>query len=182
MKILTIIALAMSFNVLAKISFKNCSKDDEQIIQSVHKDAMKSFDEVIEQIDERVDNWDHSLSKKVRKKVLKAKYILKCAKKRAPKFKYKCNEEPGLPFIMRVLPVVGNTVEVATYGLEWQSYNFLRGAVVHEATHKCGTTDAAYFYQNNEIPRSTLFVEWHNIASTYDYWTMFGFCIPGHDC
>lgn len=65
---------------------------------------------------------------------------------------------------------------------------FMRGpknrasSLVHEGTHVGGTLDVTYFLSRGERPHGTGFTGWQDIASTYDTWILYGFCIPGHDC
>lgn len=58
---------------------------------------------------------------------------------------------------------------------EWRS-----GALMHEASHKCGSLDVAYFLGSS--PHDVVLTGWQDIADTYRYWATEGFCIPGHDC
>ena len=53
-------------------------------------------------------------------------------------------------------------------------------AILHEHSHKCGTTDATYF--RNNAPHDTEFTPWPFIADTYEYWGHIQFCIPGETC
>jgi hypothetical protein len=75
------------------------------------------------------------------------------------------------------------TVADSTMYSYWQYGPRNRAAtLVHEGTHTRGTTDARYFDNHNERPHRVGLVQWHWIASTYDTWILYGFCIPGHDC
>jgi hypothetical protein len=83
----------------------------------------------------------------------------------------------------------GNTVEIYegnTPGnaLYWGITDTAQAAaLVHEGTHMgAGTTDFAYFWQNNKSPHDVLIIGWDIIASTYDTWILAGFCVPGHNC
>ncbi len=83
---------------------------------------------------------------------------------------------------MKVLPIIGNEVDVASEHLFRYDKDFMTATIIHEASHKCGTNDADYFIQNGKKPASTWRSGWHNIASTYDYWGTYGFCVPEIDC
>lgn len=54
--------------------------------------------------------------------------------------------------------------------------------LIHEASHKCGSLDMAYFNARNDPPRDVWFTGWQDIGDTYEYWVQYGFCIPGHNC
>ena len=54
--------------------------------------------------------------------------------------------------------------------------------LVHEGTHFGGTLDVVYFTWTNERPHDFWLTGWEDIASTYDTWIVYGFCIPGFDC
>ncbi|MFW6106864.1 MAG: hypothetical protein ACOC8H_01755 [bacterium] len=56
--------------------------------------------------------------------------------------------------------------------------------LVHEGTHVGGSLDLIYFpnQQPPERPHRAGLTGWQDIASTYDTWIVYGFCIPGHNC
>lgn len=159
---------------------KNCTSAHGLLLRRAIKDSHKAYDRVLTSLNETLEVKDRSIPRKTMKKLRKAKYILKCAGMRLESLNFTCNED--MSAFMRVLPIVGNEVEVWSQKLDKSSYDFIVGTILHEATHKCGTNDADYFYQKGKKPASTWYSGWHNIASTYDYWAIHGFCIPGHDC
>jgi hypothetical protein len=82
------------------------------------------------------------------------------------------------------LPYVGRTVRVAGIFFNYNNWpDAEAGYIIHEASHKCGTTDLADFNHNkNTYPQDTFFAYWSNIGSAYSYWALFGFCIPNVNC
>ncbi len=77
---------------------------------------------------------------------------------------------------------LGNTVHICPP--YWGHYPARRASIlVHEGTHLgAATTDAAYFSGRNDPPHDVLIIGWDIIASTYDWWIINGFCIPGRNC
>ncbi len=176
-----IIALTISTNSFSN-EIRNCSSYQEGRIRSAIQDSYLSINKIIDDIDHTFKTRSGELSKHVLKKLGKEKYMLKCAEMRTNFLDFDCDAGISEGAFMQVWPVVGNEVKVNKEYLPKASYRFLVGSVIHEATHKCGTNDAHYFYQTNTKPRSKWYSEWHNIASTYDYWSIEGFCIPQIDC
>jgi len=80
--------------------------------------------------------------------------------------------------------------EIKVFKNYWYRPNWVQAAtLIHEGTHMgSGTTDLAYFWQNQlpippTVDAAGLFpVGFQDIASTYDSWIINGFCIPGFDC
>ena len=161
-------ALIISLNSFSN-EIRNCSSYQESRIRSAIQDSYLSMNKIIDDIDHTFETRSEELSKHVLKKLGKAKYMLKCAELRTHFLDFDCNEGLSERVFMQVWPVVGNEVKVNKKHLPKASYRFLVGTVIHEATHKCGTNDAHYFYQTKTKPRSKWYSEWHNIASTYDY-------------
>lgn len=80
------------------------------------------------------------------------------------------------------------TLDTAPKDIYLCNKNFWHGSlretavIIHELSHACGTNDAAYFRHKKNTPKDVFFTAWSNIASTYEYWGTFGFCVPGIDC
>ncbi len=83
------------------------------------------------------------------------------------------------------LPVVGRTLYINPGSIlnRWavEETNYAGAVIIHEASHKCGTTDAAYF-RGEETPHWVGPIGWARIADTYEYWVKHGFCVPGRSC
>jgi len=181
MKILLIFALFLPLGLYAN-EIQNCSERETQLIKDAINDSHISRKKIISDIEKSITANKGKISKKIIKKLQKSKHILKCAGWRTNNLKFDCSEKENVSYFMRVFPIFGNKVDVASYHMWNVDYDFLVGSIIHEATHKCGTNDADYFYQKNQVPHSKWYSEWHNIASTYDYWSIEGFCIPEIDC
>lgn len=174
-------ALFLSSLSVYALEFNQCSERERDLIREGLADSKKSIQQIIHDIDDTLATR-RELPKKARKKLVKSKYILKCAEWRTDMLDFDCSEKGYVGYYMKVMPIFGNEVDVASYHLARGGYDFLVGSLIHEATHKCGTNDADYFYQRNQKPHSEWYSEWHNIASTYDYWSIKGFCVPEIDC
>lgn len=174
-------ALVLSSNVLAT-QITNCKAYEETRLTQGVIHSKKQTEGLIKKIDFRLKNDRYRMSKYNYKKFVKAKYILKCARGKIDKLTFNCSNSIAENKFMTVLPIVGTEVQVNQYELSKASNFYVGAMILHEATHKCGTTDAATFYQNRVKPHSTWFSEWHNIASTYDYWALVKFCLPEVDC
>ena len=110
---------------------------------------------------------------------LAAKIIL-CAKERLGKgFKYSCTTSDK--FAASTPPLFGNTVNIAENYFFRYSERGKIAALIHEATHKCGTNDATYF-RNGVPPQNVGLAGWASIADTYEYWANEGLCIPYKNC
>ncbi len=76
---------------------------------------------------------------------------------------------------------VGNNIHLCQGFYNLPRYK-KRSLMVHELSHKCLTTDIAYFDILKITPRSYKGVPWPYIASTYEYWMENGVCIPQINC
>jgi hypothetical protein len=83
--------------------------------------------------------------------------------------------------LAETLPIVGRQIKLDKRLLAGTIPGNLTGVLIHEASHKCGTNDLAYF-SHDDRPHNVMFAEWPSIADTYYYWTKYGFCIPEVDC
>lgn len=74
-------------------------------------------------------------------------------------------------------PVFGQIVYIDIERFHNRSIDVRQAIILHEATHKCGTSDASYF-DIDKPPKNGRFFGWSSVASTYNYWMYRGFCIP----
>lgn len=79
------------------------------------------------------------------------------------------------------LPVVGRRVYLSEENFWPERISYQKAVIIHEATHKCGTNDAAYF-KSTESPHNVGIFGWSTIADTYSFWSQRGICLPGIDC
>jgi len=79
------------------------------------------------------------------------------------------------------LPVVGRRVYLSEENFWPARISYQKAVIIYEATHKCGTNDAAYF-KPSESPHNVGVFGWSTIADTYSYWSEQGLCLPGIDC
>ncbi|MCO4753419.1 MAG: hypothetical protein KC478_03000 [Bacteriovoracaceae bacterium] len=177
-----IIAMASLNMAYATNEIRNCAPDQESRIRSAIQESYISMNTIMDDIDHTIETRSRELPKHVVKKLAKAKYMLKCAEIRTDYLDFDCDAGISEGAFMQVQPIVGNEVKVDGNYLPYAGDKFLVGTIIHEATHKCGTNDANYFYQTRTKPRSNWYSGWHNTASTYDYWSIKGFCIPEIDC
>lgn len=177
-----LIAVVLVFSSLAAFASQKV-KCDERYSLALSEGMAKTkplFKKLINDIDHAIATREE-LSRKVVKRLAKSKEILKCSEERARDFEFQCYE--GLTgYFMQVTLLFGDTVKIATHYLDEVDTDYVAASLVHEATHKCGAIDAAYFRQNQQTPRTTYMISWPYIASTYDYWAIKGFCIPEVDC
>ena len=109
---------------------------------------------------------------------------LDCIAKKLPKIQVKCDDlgdAHGVAF-----PVFGNKIAIHHEAISEYSYagsNYTSSVLIHEVSHKCGMTDGTYFHHDpTPGPSNWGLISWTRIASTYQYWVMWGFCVPGKDC
>ena len=179
MKSLTIFLCLLSFSAFA-VRTSNCSSSTAHLLDQASERAEILTGEVLEDLSDAIRTRDDiPLVTKIQ--LRRSRLIINCAKLRMNFLKYKCVYEPSANYLMKVLPVIGNKVIVNT-----SSYipdrDYLASAIIHEATHKCGTDDADYFIQYGQKPHSEWWSHWSRTASTYDYWAYRGFCVPEIDC
>lgn len=117
----------------------------------------------------------------VSERLLRAERVLRCALARVPKLTFSCNQEI-VDYSGVTLPIVGRNIKFAGqfFGNQPESDLYRVATFIHEATHKCGTTDLDYF--SHQEPNDWGMVPWDSIADTYYYWIMNGFCVPGENC
>lgn len=158
---------------------KNCTeKEGRQIEAALKKDteliqqwlsALKSFAPSSE------DEFAH-----VKKPEEYAYGVLQCAQSTIQsKLVFECNAAPPGREAW-TLPLIGKTIKLGPAFFDVPEL-YADGVILHEITHKCGTTDSAYFSKANR-PKDTAFASWAMIADTYNYWVQYGFCIPGTNC
>lgn len=183
---LTIILLTFGTTILAEDSknFKGCSDTEVQLIKDNVIEAQIGAQRILNQMIERsveVENYPRSIKSQVKT----AKNILECAIEELKSPQYSCNEfkDDAVYNAGRTLPFRGSLVKLASLR-EWGRVS-LGQTILHEATHHCKTTDAAYFgdtHKKNDPPRKVGMISWSRIADTYPYWMKYGFCIPSIDC
>ena len=111
-------------------------------------------------------------------RIQRALNMLTCAKSRLKQIKYGCVSDGK--YAASTWMIIGHQVTISESWFSKTDSQGVVGTLIHEATHKCGAVDAAYF--NPDPPRDIGPIPWDAIADTYDYWIEVGFCIPGEDC
>lgn len=94
--------------------------------------------------------------------------------------KYICDPEATREFGARTFPILFKTVTLNDKYFWSTSHKRQIGVLIHEASHKCSTTDAAQFKDTS--PRNVGVIPWYWIGDTYEYWAVEGLCLPGVDC
>jgi hypothetical protein len=166
---------------------RDCTDTQREILQSYIKRAPEYIDAAITELKRRHTDRNSSIASVIRDGVLsrplriqRSINTLICAKFRFQQLHYRC--VPVGSYNARTWPIVGNEVLLSDSNFFIQSSEiYAIGTLVHEATHKCGTTDSDYF-TDDYPPRDIGFIPWEAIASTYSYWIRYGVCIPGEDC
>ncbi len=176
MKILTVIIfLVFVGNAHAIKAFKNCSQSDINNLFDHTRVAKSKIEKWLEELDRYEDlNIIH------RTKISIAKGILNCSYRKLDKIKYKCNSiDSHSKYAAMTAPIIFRKVRLSTDFFESRS-DTITGLLIHEASHKCGTSDALYFRSTKA--RSHPLVPWSLIGDTYQYWAENGFCLPDYDC
>lgn len=180
-KIFTSILLLFLWASSFALETKDCSDYFVSELEAAYEQTADQGARLLEEMNRVIDTREE-LSYRDRSKVKRARLILNCALKRLPKLYIKCESNPDDNLaLFRTLPYLGNEVVFNT-DTRYLTNSLLAASLIHEATHKCGTTDADYFLQRNKKPDSTLFADWPEIASSYEYWIFRGFCVPSVDC
>jgi len=109
------------------------------------------------------------------RKLLVARGVLFCAQQQLKRLQYFCAD--GIHATAQTYPLLSNKVHLADsyFGSEDLAR---RGVLLHEATHHCMASDAAYF-DRIVPPHDVGPLGWQTIADTYGFWITEGFCIPG---
>lgn len=163
----------------AGLKFKDCSLPQLNDLIEMNEESILEANLLLSTIKQRIA--EKRYKGKTQRKLKRAARVVKCAIRKLPKTKYKCSKKSKPGVVASTLPVVGKTV--ALYDGFWNSsYAYKVSTLIHEATHKCATSDGNYNYQAGGKPSSSPLFGWQNIASTYDYWIMKGFCVPEDDC
>ncbi len=179
-KYLVILGIFLITLVAHGVEIKNCSDDQARELQEAYNNTEKVEMRLLSEMDEVIRTREDLPNRSI-KQVKKARLILKCAQKKLKKLYFQCKSDPDDLALFRTLPLIGKKVTFNTE-TRYLTTSVLTAAMIHEATHKCGTTDADYFIQNNKAPASTFWSEWPEIAGSYEYWIFRGFCIPEVDC
>jgi hypothetical protein len=169
--------LIFTSSAFATYGFKDCSRSNIDTLFDYTEESHKE-----------IKDWKSELSKDKykklsfihRSKIKVARGVLNCIEKKLDKMTYKCNGiKSSHKNSASTLPVLGKIVKLSADFFDYSRSRSI-GIIIHEASHKCGTTDAAYF--NNTIPYSTTLVPWSLIGDTYEYWAENRFCLPDVDC
>ncbi len=171
-KLITITTYLSTHNVMGS-SFDSCGDTVSQKIINAETVAIEKIDEMVSILDDKynpnIDGIQNSIE------------ILMCAQNKIRNsFHFVCKNEPEKNYFMRTLPLIGKEILVNLNFKKLFNPLNLSSAIIHEATHKCGTNDAAYFRTSS--PKSTRLFHWSSIADTYEYWAKNGVCIPDVDC
>lgn len=162
--------------VSAGLDFENCNLNDIQIL----KDHTYKSKHLIIEIQNNFVEYERKFHKQIRQMDL-AHDIMDCSYKRLDHITYVCNAHRKDDSVdASTDPILGRRVRL-NEKLPHYSSERISAILIHEATHKCGTTDAAYFNPSYP-PRNIGIFGWPVIASTYSFWVEYGFCIPGIDC
>ncbi|MEE3078219.1 MAG: hypothetical protein VX341_02695 [Bdellovibrionota bacterium] len=180
--VIYILSLAFSISALG-VDFKKCHQADERLLKRATEHSQHTINDIVEQIEDQVE-FNSDIDDDMKEDLLDARETLLCAMEKISRFQYVCypEDESKKEKVMETLPFIGKEVNVYTKQMNRVAMDLtfqgVVGIVIHEATHKCGTTDANYFVKDNFSPYSSFFVSWKNVADTYNWWALKGFCIP----
>lgn len=158
--------------------FKNCSDLDIQTLNSI----LSQIPPIAAGFKKNLKNYSGQARNRSSSSALKAHGILQCVERVLGRggFTFECNADIG-DNMAWTLPLIGKTIKLDT-GFFLRGEHYATGVLLHEYTHKCGTSDAAYFFYESTPPRSSRLSSWPMIADTYRYWHEHGFCIPEVNC
>jgi hypothetical protein len=111
-------------------------------------------------------------------KLIHATSVLSCALDEVGNLNYECKGESQTA-VAKTDWIFAKKIKIFKNFFDFSTIE-QAGILIHEYTHKCGTTDAAYFW--TEAPHSTALIKWPMIADTYHYWISDKFCVPGETC
>lgn len=175
MKFFSLIIFFCSLQVFAVPAFKNCTQDEVNSLFDHTEDAKSR----VLQWQNRLDSYK-DLNMIHKTKISIGKGILSCIHKKLDRIKYKCDAMNSHRLSAQTFYVLFKSVRL-NYDFFYSDSDTITGVLIHEASHKCGTTDALYF-KGGIRARSTVLVPWPLIGDTYQYWATDGFCLPDHDC
>lgn len=150
---------------------------------------VRSLADYTNQAHQQINSWRFELNRSKykelslfnRSKINLARNVLSCIDRHLDELVYECNAIKGDDgYEASTIPIVTRRVKLNEYFFIRNSKVTKIGLLIHEASHKCGTTDVAYF--RGTVAKSTKFVPWPLIADTYEYWAKYGFCLPDVDC
>jgi hypothetical protein len=180
---------AENYHGLSSTQFDStCSENNILDIKLSEDIAMKMVDDWRNELVRRnlvqadSNSFGNDMPAQSKSEAEKAYETLSCIRERMIEgLTYVCT--PSNEYAGQTRAYVGRTVNLSSdHTLKTYPLKSIAGVLLHEASHKCGTTDAAYFRPTHTKPHSTWRAGWAYIASTYDYWADEGFCIPSVDC
>ncbi len=175
--------LVLSFFITStQIYSKQCTTDQLEQMKPVEVDAIKMTKKLKTEIQEALQTKIHNQKKippRELEKLSRAKGVIDCAESYIGKIPYSCIETRR-NVVAQAYWIFAKRIFLTQYFWNMSSKQ-MAAILLHELSHKCGTTDAMYFIQSGTTPKDTMFIFWYAIASTYDYWALNGFCMPG-DC
>lgn len=180
MKITITIAMLCLISTVAqaKVSFKDCSISKQRILHQANEDGIQALLELQDEFDEHVDSMEFSQHEAKQLKIV-AKMI-PCILKKMPNMRYSCQNKHHKIKAADTIMWVGRGARI--FDGTFNSPSYVKGILVHEVAHKCGANDRNYYYQAGISPNRDANEAWAKTASTYDYWIMKGFCVPGRNC
>ena len=169
-------------------SYQCCTNAQTQTLKDDVNRAQKTIlPQLVADVNKAIQNDTGQYPLLTGAKLKHAKDYLSCIDRQLTNLGSKC-EKPGSSLTCDWNPTVygwvkgifASRIHICTkvyfgMGPQWRS-----GALIHEASHVCGSIDLGYFL--NESPHDVLLTGWQDIADTYRYWATNGFCIPGFNC
>lgn len=176
-----IVLFSMPTYARAEVNFYGCSQSEIHALGSLKKDAAAKIDELGGQVNDRLWSWGGKDLDSI-PKLLHAKKTLSCAGDALETLNIECHNQHDRCTSGYALAWINWMFDTTIHLCDsFWDYDTRASVLIHESTHKCGTTDAAYFGKGDE-PHTAGLIGWDKIASTYEYWADYGFCVPGHDC
>jgi hypothetical protein len=171
--------LILLFGVSANaIEFDNCSNFEKRELTVANRDAKESTAWIYQRLE---DYLDYDLDRRTIRKIQSSRRVLQCIWNKLDKLVYRCGFV-DVWWFARTGWGMGRSVKLRDDFCR-ATIRRMAAAMVHEASHKCGTTDAAYFHDRKIPPHDIGWIGWQKIASTYEHWIMFNhLCVPDVDC
>lgn len=165
-------ALTFSLSSFAVIE-KACHPGQDHTVRIWKYRAAVEADKLMQNVRDNLARNDLTFNQW--RKISVAGNILHCARRKLGTLKFVCADDTG-DKAAKTYPVISNKVYLSDYVFTETQPKYQEGLLLHEATHHCGTNDAAYF--DGSKPDNVGIIGWQAIADTYTYWVQHGFCIP----
>lgn len=159
---------------LARARQQECTPNERRVIEQARRDALRGIPAIRQQLTRAIAQM--RTYREIHQRLQYSLSILNCAERKIPDATYYCSDL-SRNMGAWTLPYIGSLVWFDRATLRHGGPSKIAGLVLHEATHKCGTNDGAYF--EGQMTPSRYQHNWSYVADLYEYWLTNGFCVPG---